>query len=1142
MLAIRRETKPREQRAPLAPAHVRALVARGISVAVERSPLRTYRDAEYADAGATLVEGAGAAAALDGAAVVLGVKEFPAGALRVEQTICCFAHVIKAQSAGMPLLDALLAARARLVDYEAVTSGGVRGGARLVAFGRHAGIAGAIDALRGVGERALAARGVATPFLGVAATWQYPTLDAAFAAVRAAGAAIAARGLPDAIAPFVVAVTGLQRAPGGGGAPSGGGRVARGAREVLELLPLRWVEPAALAATLAAAAGRERTHVVYAVAVDAEDCVERRGGGGGGGDVEGGGAARARSASRPPAAPLVEAAWAPAPFDRAHYKAAPDEYAAVFHRRVLPHVSLLVHCSYWEPRFPRLVTAAQARALSEGGALRLIMVEDISCDVGGAIEFMRPTTMGAPFFVYDPASGAALTDIAAAPDTGVLYSAVDHLPSECPRDATDHFGDCLAPLLPPLVAFAAAEAAAAAAGAPPRAAADAPELPPELRGAVVTELGALAANWRHIASLRAAQARVAARRATLEASRPASPAAAAAAPAAADDEPSATFTLTGHVFDSGLLTPVLDAVEGAHASSEILSCVIGRTREEPTTVRMRVFAPAAAAAAAASGGGGGDGGAAAAAALRRLLESIAALAAAAGVACSLEGAGGEDADGRAGFAPPPPAPPPFSPAAPAAPVQRVLLLGSGFVAGPAVEALLRRPRVTLTVASAVLAEAAALVAAHGARARAVQLDVARDAAGLAALVEAHDLVISLIPAPLHAAVARAAIATRRNMVTSSYVSPALEELHGAAVAAGVTILNECGLDPGIDHMTVSRLVDALAARGGVVTHFSSLCGGLPAPEAANNPLCYKWSWSPRGALVAMLNGATYRDEGARVDVAPGALLAAAARARLASHPAFALEALPNRDALPYAAKYGCEGPHLVRMFRGTLRYEGFSARLATLRAAGLLNVEPAPLPAALAGAPEPLTLRALLGALLGCAAAAPSAAELAAAAAARPAAGPVLSLADAAAFFEWLRLDELFALVRAEDCGAGGPFLPLDSLAAFLAAHPGMAIARGERDCVVMSHTLRAAFPGGRVEEHTSELLEFGAPHGATAMARTVGLTAAAAAGVILDGRAPRGAGVCTPIARAWYEPILAQLAADGIAMTEGVTVVAPGA
>ena len=93
------------------------------------------------------------------------------------------------------------------------------------------------------------------------------------------------------------------------------------------------------------------------------------------------------------------------------------------------------------------------------------------------------------------------------------------------------------------------------------------------------------------------------------------------------------------------------------------------------------------------------------------------------------------------------------------------------------------------------------------------------------------------------------------MVTASYLSPGLQAQHSAAVEAGVSVVNECGVDPGIDHFLAMECFDDAAQGGGKVESFISFCGGLPAPECSDNPLGYKFSWSPRGALLNMLSGA-----------------------------------------------------------------------------------------------------------------------------------------------------------------------------------------------------------------------------------------------------------------------------------------------
>ena len=86
----------------------------------------------------------------------------------------------------------------------------------------------------------------------------------------------------------------------------------------------------------------------------------------------------------------------------------------------------------------------------------------------------------------------------------------------------------------------------------------------------------------------------------------------------------------------------------------------------------------------------------------------------------------------------------------------------------------------------------------------------------------------------------------------------------SAVSADVLLMNEIGLDPGIDHCSAIALLEKLKREGKAVRSFASFCGGLPAPEhaeATGGPLRYKFSWSPRGVLSAALNGAKFLLDG-----------------------------------------------------------------------------------------------------------------------------------------------------------------------------------------------------------------------------------------------------------------------------------------
>ena len=197
-------------------------------------------------------------------------------------------------------------------------------------------------------------------------------------------------------------------------------------------------------------------------------------------------------------------------------------------------------------------------------------------------------------------------------------------------------------------------------------------------------------------------------------------------------------------------------------------------------------------------------------------------------------------------------------------MQTVLVLGAGLVAGPLVRHLLDHGYQVI-VASRTLSKAEALVNQHR-QGRAIQFDITEDEAELDDLIAQADLAVSLLPYIHHVQVAKACIRLQRPLVTTSYVSDEMQVLDEDAREAGVILLNELGLDPGIDHMSAMRVIDRAHDAGGAVKAFRSFCGGLPAPDANDNPLGYKFSWSPRGVVLAGRNDARYLQNGRTVEV------------------------------------------------------------------------------------------------------------------------------------------------------------------------------------------------------------------------------------------------------------------------------------
>ncbi len=434
-------------------------------------------------------------------------------------------------------------------------------------------------------------------------------------------------------------------------------------------------------------------------------------------------------------------------------------------------------------------------------------------------------------------------------------------------------------------------------------------------------------------------------------------------------------------------------------------------------------------------------------------------------------------------------------------MKNILVLGAGLVARPLVRYLLDHG-FHVTVASRTVEKARALVGDHP-NGKALPFDIAREGERLGDLVKEADLTVSLLPYIHHIQVARECVRHRCHLVTTSYVKDEMRALDGAAKEAGIILLNEIGLDPGIDHMSAMRIIHRVHAAGGKIRAFRSYCGGLPAPDANDNPLGYKFSWSPRGVVLAGRNDARYLENGRIVEV-PNARLFAT-HYLLWIEGLGDLEAYPNRDSLPYIELYGI--PETETMYRGTLRNLGWCDVMQKLNELGYFSLEERTdlhsksfrqVMAELIGKPDTADLRADLAAHLN------------------------LSYnSGVMTALEWLGL--------LDDAPVPPATTLLDLLADQMLAK--MAYREGERDMVVLVHDFLAVYPD-REERITSTLLDFGEPGGDTAMARTVGLPAASACRLILEGRIQL-TGVHIPVLPEIYEPALEELERLGIRMKE---------
>lgn len=446
-VAIRREDQSIwERRAPLAPVHVEKLTKRGVRVLIQPSNRRAYPIQAYERAGAEARED------ISESPVILGVKQVDINELLPEKTYCFFSHTIKAQDANMPLLDAVLEKRIRLIDYECLKDDNNQ---RLVAFGKFAGYAGMIDILHGIGLRLLAL-GHHTPFMHIGPAHNYRNVGAAKQAVRDAGYEIALGNLPQSIGPLTFVFTGT-------------GNVSQGAQEVFAELPIEFVQPSKLPEV----AKQGSTSKIYGCILGRSDHIVRKG------DANG-------------------------KFDPDEYQTYPERFESNFNTKVAPYASVIVNGIFWEQRFPRLLTTADAKKLLLCNAdeakerfknrklpHRLLAICDISADPSGSIEFMdRCSEIDKPFYLYDAELNGTSEDLAG---NGVLLCSIDNMPTQLPLESTDMFGNLLLPYMNEIIRSQALRSI------------DEERFSSIVQKAIITNNGELVGEYEKIRELRAAK-------------------------------------------------------------------------------------------------------------------------------------------------------------------------------------------------------------------------------------------------------------------------------------------------------------------------------------------------------------------------------------------------------------------------------------------------------------------------------------------------------------------------------------------------------------------------------------------------------------------------------------------------------------
>lgn len=373
----------------------------------------------------------------------------------------------------------------------------------------------------------------------------------------------------------------------------------------------------------------------------------------------------------------------------------------------------------------------------------------------------------------------------------------------------------------------------------------------------------------------------------------------------------------------------------------------------------------------------------------------------------------------------------------------------------------------------------------------------------------HAVVISLIPYTFHAQVIKSAIRQKKHVVTTSYVSPAMEALDAEAKEAGITVMNEIGLDPGIDHLYAVKTINEVHKAGGKIKSFYSYCGGLPAPENSDNPLGYKFSWSSRGVLLALRNSAKLYKDGKIQEIDGKELMTHAKPYHI--YPGYAFVAYPNRDSTPYRERYSI--PEADNIVRGTLRYQGFPEFIKVLVDIGFLSDEPQDFLAQKDGE-LPLSWKEVTAKVLDATSRADE--DLIWAISSKT---NFRDNDEKARIIAGLRWIGLFGSDSIEPRGN-----PLDTLCARL--EKLMQYEKGERDFVMLQHKFEIEHADGKTEWRTSTLCDYGEPEGSggySSMAKLVGVPCGVAVLQVLDGTISEK-GVLAPMKWELCEPLLVTL------------------
>jgi saccharopine dehydrogenase-like NADP-dependent oxidoreductase len=441
-------------------------------------------------------------------------------------------------------------------------------------------------------------------------------------------------------------------------------------------------------------------------------------------------------------------------------------------------------------------------------------------------------------------------------------------------------------------------------------------------------------------------------------------------------------------------------------------------------------------------------------------------------------------------------------------MRNILIIGAGRSASSLIKYLLNKSaneNLQITIADLSLELAQKKTNNHP-NAKAIALDI-NSIEQRQTEIQKANIVISMLPAHMHIEVAKDCVTFKKNMVTASYISDAMQRLDAEVKANGLVFMNEIGLDPGIDHMSAMKVIDQIRAKGGKMLLFESFCGGLVAPESDTNLWNYKFTWAPRNVVLAGQGGAAkFIQEGKYKYIPYHKLFRRTEFLHVEGYGKF--EGYANRDSLKYRSVYGLDD--VLTLYRGTIRRVGFSKAWNMFVQLGMTD------DTYIIDDSEHISYRDFINLFL------PYSPTDSVEIKTR------LALGIEQDDIMWDKLLELDLFNPTKIVGLKNA-TPAQILEHIL--NDSWTLQPEDKDMIVMYHKFGYELDGAQ-RQIDSKMVCIGDDQTYTAMAKTVGLPVAIAALQILNGKI-KTPGVQLPITKEVYEPILKELESFGVVFNE---------